>query len=492
MRHIPEFCGIRCLPAAFILLIFLFAPVAVSAASGETLNATTTSEPSSSLADEDDSTQVNWFASLWSDICCLFGARVDEAPSDLEAPPTLQPDNSSPSVSPSGTETVAPVSATDAPRTSSNLTVLSEPDGALISVDGEYTGRTTPAIFYGLSPGSHAVSLSIDGATAAFDADLSLSGDQTLTVNLSADSCALQDGLVEDGISDDTGSIYVDSNPDDAIIVLDGKKLQWRTPQVVSGIKPGVHTVGVTGGWVDFPISTEKCLVESGKVTGVVFDQEQHSTRSVTVTSEVFNKAGVTVDGTRLNLKIPATVTVSDISSFVSVRDDTGYYSFPVSASLDDGAEIELEEPAPATAAVKVISEPAGADISVDGFDTGYATPYTIENVSNGPHVIAVSRPGYLPSEQRILLTDDPGAAEDATLSFVLEDYPDGSLTVTSTSDGAKIYLYGKDTGEVTPHTFRYLRIGTYTVKVISGGESRSRDDVTVLPGGDTMCQFDL
>jgi len=488
MTNVRGFCDIRFFPVISVLLIFFLVPAAAAAGSGDAINGTIASEPLSSLAGEDSITPDNWVASLWSGFCGLFGARVDEAPEEPVAIPTTLPSDNS---SPSEVETIPTTDAEDSSPEPSDLTVISEPEGALISIDGEYTGKTTPAILHDLSPGTHTVSLAAEGA-APFDAVLSLSGEQTLTVDFSADSYTLLDGLVEVETYDGTGSIFVNSKPDGATIVLDGRELQWRTPHVVSGIKPGIHKVSVKEGWVDFPVSAKQCLVESGMVTSVVFDQEQHSSRSVTVKSEIFDKAELTVNGIRLKLKVPATVEISDISSFVSVRDDAGYYSFLVSAFLEDGAEFVLEEPAPATAGVRVVSEPAGAEIFVDGFDTGYATPYTIEDVSNGPHLIAVSRPGYIPAEQRILLADDPGTAEDAALSFILEGYPYGSLTISSDSEGAKIYLYGKDTGEVTPHTFRYLRIGTYDVKIIFSGASQSRDDVTVLPGGDTLCQFDL
>ncbi|NVO67921.1 PEGA domain-containing protein [Methanofollis tationis] len=389
-------------------------------------------------------------------------------------------------------ETVPETGEDDSSPTTADLAILSEPAGALISLDGKYTGRTTPATLSALSSGTHTVSLSPDGSSARFDKPLSLSGEQTLTVDLSTGSHTLSDGLVEIEAYDGTGSIFVDSKPDGATIVIDGRTLQWKTPQVVSGIKPGIHTVSVKNGWVDFSVSTKKCLVESGMVTRVVFNQEQCYPRSVTLKSERFDKAEVSVNGKRFNQKIPATVEVWGVSSFVSVHDDTGYYSFTISDFIDCEAEYVLGDPAPATASVRVTSSPAGAGIFVDGFDTGYATPYTIEHLSDGPHLISVSSPGYISTEQRVLLTDDLTPLEDAALSFVLESYPYGSLTITSKSEGAMIYLHGKDTGKVTPHTFRYMRIGTYDLKVLFGGTSQTRDDVTVLPDRDTVCRFDL
>jgi len=480
MNYVHGLCDRLFFPVIGILLIFLLVP-GVAAGSGETIGGNVSPELQASSGGD------NWIASLWSGIFGIFGAQVEEMPAEPEEALLTPEDPLSPEADPVQTD-----GEDDSSSKTADLAVLSEPSGALISLDGEYTGRTTPATFSALSSGIHTVSLSPDGSSARFDKPLSLSGEQTLTVDLSTGSHTLSEGLVEIETYDGTGSIFVDSKPDGATIVIDGKTLQWKTPHVVSGIKPGVHTVSVKNGWVDFSVSTKKCLVESGLVTGVVFNQEQCYPRSVTLKSERFDKAEVSVNGKRLDQKIPATVEISGVSSFVSVRDDGGYYSFLVSDFIDDGAEYVLGDPAPATASVRVTSSPAGAGISVDGFDTGYATPYTIEHLSDGPHLISVSSPGYISTEQRVLLTDDLTPLEDAALSFVLESYPYGSLTITSKSEGAMIYLHGKDTGEVTPHTFRYMRIGTYDLKVIFGGTSQTRDDVTVLPDRDTVCRFDL
>lgn len=479
MNDVHGLCDRLFFPVVCLLLISLLIPGAAAGA-GEKTEANAPQEIQSSPAGG------NWFSSLWSGICGIFGARVEGSPAEPEEA-SLTPDTAAP-------EADGPVTGGgDLPsQKTADLAIISEPDGALISLDGEYTGRTTPAIFYALPSGVHTVSLSGGGFYGRFEESFPLSGEQTLRVDLQGRSHTLSEGLARIETYEGTGGIFVDSKPDGATIVIDGRALEWKTPQVVSGIKPGVHTVSVKGGWVDFSVSTKKCLVESGMVTRVVFDQEQSYARSVNVKSERFDKAEISVNGKRFDQKIPATVEVSGVCSFVSVRDDTGYYSFPVSDFLDGGADLVLGDPAPATAAVRVTSRPAGARIFVDGFDTGYATPYTIERLSDGPHLIAVSSPGHISAEQRILLADNPSTAEDATLSFVLDTYPYGSLTVTSRSEGATIYLHGKDTGQVTPYTFRYMRIGTYDVKVSLGGTSKSRDDVTVLPDRDTVCRFDL
>ena len=80
----------------------------------------------------------------------------------------------------------------------------------------------------------------------------------------------------------------------------------------------------------------------------------------------------------------------------------------------------------------------------------------------------------------------------DATVKLTLKPYTWGSLEVSSNPAGAKIYLYGRDTGEVTPHTFHYLDIGSYSVKVVGKEGSKTIEDVLVSPYTTTECHAEI
>jgi len=411
----------------------------------------------------------SWFSSLWSWILSLFGihSAADPGVPIADAFSTSEENPGAPVTTPT-------------PIQPGDLLVVSEPDGALISLDGVYTGRTTPFVFSSLQPGDYAVGLEHENH-APFEATVVMREDTTISVDLSGGTHTLSPGLFETP-GDETGSIYVTSKPDGATIVLDGRTLSYTTPQVICGLKPGLHTVKIKNGNGNFPIDSMKCYVTAGAVTPVSFVQDQVMVRSVTVTSESFKDLEFSMNGMRLNTRIPKRVDVPGISSFAAIRNATGYYSFMISDFLDDGEECNLGEPAPATAGVLVRSDPAGAAIFIDGFDTGFSTPYLIANISPGPHLVSVSRPGYIPRETRILLVEDSTVQKDAEISFVLEGYPYGSLTITSDPPGGKIYLYGKETGAVTPYTFTHMRIGRYEVKVTGQDGSVTRDDLVVLP----------
>jgi PGF-pre-PGF domain-containing protein len=59
--------------------------------------------------------------------------------------------------------TPAPVPTVDITRMQFALSVLSDPPNALIDLDGEYTGKTTPTVFTSLPGGNHTLRVRMDG-----------------------------------------------------------------------------------------------------------------------------------------------------------------------------------------------------------------------------------------------------------------------------------------------------------------------------------------
>ena len=211
----------------------------------------------------------------------------------------------------------------------------------------------------------------------------------------------------------------------------------------------------------------------------------------ITVISDTLEDAPFTVDGAYRGYTVPEHPTIESFSPVVNVMDKGRFLSFSF-LGVQDGATLRIETRDTPFAGVMVESDPAGAEIFIDGFRTGLCTPYLIENVAEGYHHIAVSRPGFLPAEEKIHVIDDRLAEQDAFVRFSLASYPYGSLNVTSNPAGAKIYLYNRYCGLTTPHTFTYMGIGTYTVRVLGDEASAERDDVLVEPYQVTRCHFDL
>ncbi len=113
-----------------------------------------------------------------------------------------------------------------------------------------------------------------------------------------------------------------------------------------------------------------------------------------------------------------------------------------------------------------VESRPPGADIFIDGFPTDQKTPCLAGKLSPGWHRIFVSKPGYYPEEEILELAETSEPGRQQNLSFILDQYPHGSISIASDPLGAKVYLDGILTGEQTPCTLSDLPIGEHEVRL--------------------------
>jgi len=376
-----------------------------------------------------------------------------------------------------------------------DLSLLSNPPGALIYLDGIYTGRTTPHTFEATSPGNHTLRIE-SGGYEPYEADFIIRGDIEVAARLSAlgtgNGYLKYTGSLPDLDQNHCGGVYVDSLPSGAEIYVDGRKSGSLTPQVISGLKEGLHTIKVRKDKAEFSVSKRKVWVYRNAISDLKFEEMSSDIRTVTVDSKSMKGVPLSLNGRYLGSKLPAKVDIGRISSFVSTMENGAYISWPVSDFLEAGDTMTLPRETPLLGNVLVESQPAGAEIFADGFRTGYHTPFLIENVSVGHHIFSVSKPGYLPAEKAFILSDDPVRDTDEILNLKPDAYVHGSLTVTSEPEGAKIYLYNRYTGEKTPHTFPYMRIGSYQVRIVGEAGSKVLDDVVVTPYENRTCHADL
>lgn len=365
-----------------------------------------------------------------------------------------------------------------------DLMVLSSPPGSLVMLDGVYTGKTTPCILTDTQGGMHSLSVS---RTDFQDSEetLTISDDSEIRFDLTPESpkldCLKFDGYVPYGYEDGIGGAYVTSHPDGADIYLDGRNTGLTTPEVIVGLKGGRHTIKVRDELNDYPCDSKKIWVYPGGITPVTFDQAYITTKTVTFTSDEYENEDFTINGRYPQYTFPTEADVSSgVHPYITILHNGSYISQEGSLWRDgDTVRIRPEEMTFGT--VQITSEPEGAEIFVDGFPTGLHTPYLIENVSEGMHTISVSLPGHLPDEEILHLV--PGIHPvDEEISFLLEPYPYGSLSITSEPEGAKVYLNNKYTGKKTPAVFRYMDIGSIPVRLVSAEGTVTVENAVIGP----------
>lgn len=106
---------------------------------------------------------------------------------------------------------------------------------------------------------------------------------------------------------------------------------------------------------------------------------------------------------------------------------------------------------------LRVMTEPPGATITVNGIGMGSVTPYDIEDLPTGrPLELELSLAGYRKHAETITLWENEGTKE---LSFTLMKQ-EGGLKITSEPPGARVYMNGKRTRHLTPATITGMRAG--------------------------------
>jgi hypothetical protein len=139
------------------------------------------------------------------------------------------------------------------------------------------------------------------------------------------------------------------------------------------------------------------------------------------------------------------------------------------------------------------------ANVDLDGERKGM-TPRSLKNLPLGSHTVRVTRPGYAPQEQTVVLTaEEPGAGVAFTLRWANAAPSAGAspssraakapaatsvliVFVESTPPGALIRIDGRDLGP-TPLTVRQLRPGTHALELRMPGFKPWSQRLTVAAG---------
>jgi hypothetical protein len=371
------------------------------------------------------------------------------------------------------------------PQTGS-ISVSSAPSGAEISLDGTDTQEVTPYTLTSVTAGSHTVSVNLTGYEPA-----------SQSVSVTTGSTATADFTLV--AIPRTGSISVSSAPAGAEISLDGTDTQEVTPYTLTSVAAGSHTVSVN--LTGYQPASQSVTVTTGSTATASFTLVSippvTQTGSISVSSAPTG-AEISLDGTDTQEVTPYTLTSVTAGSHTVSVNLTGYEPASQTVSVSAGSTATASftlvsiPPVTQTGSISVSSAPTGAEISLDGTDTGKETPYTLTSVTAGSHTVSVNLTGYEPASQTVSVS----AGSTATASFTLVSIPPvtqtGSISVSSTPAGAEISLDGTDTGKVTPYTLTSVTAGSHTVSVNLTGYEPASQSVSVSAGSTATASFTL
>jgi hypothetical protein len=367
----------------------------------------------------------------------------------------------------------------------------SDPIGALVYIDGQYRGKTTPYTLEAEKGDYYSVRFELDGyepSEISFIATNSTCIRTSLYAPVHTTKGRLKEIPVDpDGIR--YGGLSISSRPNRAIIFIDGINTGKTTPSVFMGLEPGSHTIKLVRELRDqnvkerseFVFEEQNALVLSNVLGQIDINGIGYTNLfEVIIDSHNYRGLAFTLNGYPLNATIPKKVSTPQSNSFVTIHENESYVSYPIPILMDEDHYLLLEPRNYQNLRIAVNSDPQGAEVFIDGFNTGYTTPYIFGNISDGSHRIMVTKDGYLPQQNVIDLPRCSVPISMTPVDFVLEEYPSGFLYVNSIPNGGKISIDGLYTGEVTPALFRSLPTGTHSVQVTGINVTKTFPEITI------------
>ena len=278
------------------------------------------------------------------------------------------------------------------PIQSGAIYAQSSPAGAAIYVNGNYYGYS-PLTIPNLAPGTYSIKASLSGYTSDI---------RSITVYNAQTSPYYPSLQQSPSPPRQTGTVSVTSNPDHALVYVDGN-YQGKVPLTVT-LYPGSHDFRLSlTGYSDYSATV---YVSGGQSQSVNAVMSPALYGAVSVTS--LPGASVFIDSNLQGI-IPA----SGVTTFNRVANGNhlfkvtaaGYndwintiYVVPntltaISASIAPVGPNPT--PIPTTGGFNIVSTPTGADVFVDNLFRGY-TPISLDGITPGQHTILLRYTGFV------------------------------------------------------------------------------------------------
>ncbi|MBN1282313.1 MAG: serine/threonine protein kinase [Proteobacteria bacterium] len=124
---------------------------------------------------------------------------------------------------------------------------------------------------------------------------------------------------------------------------------------------------------------------------------------------------------------------------------------------------------APSAGTLNISTEPSGASIFIDGKQSAMTTPAALENLPLNTDIrVVLSKPEFEDFEQVVNLTSPKPQGISTKLKPIVARL--GRISISSTPEGAKVFIDGKDTGRTTPAVIANLAAKRYTVSLSLDG----------------------
>lgn len=285
------------------------------------------------------------------------------------------------------------------------LVVDADVPDAEVLLDGNKVAGTTPVFITDVIEGLHVVEVRKEPAVPWKQTVQVLAGTQSkIRAELKAT------------IGGQGGVIRVLSNVAGAKVFLDGTEM-GAVPIDIKDVKTGEHVLEVKA--QGYQIREERVTVNAGQSTILKLDLNAEAGKGETGTLKVVSPvpdADVYIDGAAIG-KVPQEKAVSRGEHFVVVKLG-GFKTFEQKVRVEPGQTLTVSAELKAVGRVRIISDPAGAEVQINGLPQG-VTPLELNEVEVGTTIVRVMKGGYQTWEQTLNL--EGGKTETLSANLTLE-----------------------------------------------------------------------
>lgn len=276
--------------------------------------------------------------------------------------------------------------------------------------------------------------------------------------------------------------VNVTSQPSGATVIVDGKD-RGTTPVTLFDLTPGRHHIKyrLSGyGEADRFVDTERDgpFIEKN----VVLQEE----KGLLLIKTEPAGASIVIDGVTVG-QTPRLVTHLAAKDTYNIKlRKAGYQEQLIQVRFDGRRPLVREEVlVPASGTVNVLSDPSGAEVTVNGIVRG-TTPILVKEVPRGRAVVKFRLDGFEEEVRELAIN----AGDVQTLSVPMKGLP-GTLRLTSVPEGARFYVNEESRGR-GPLAIPGLKPGQYVVRAEMDGYGTMSKTVTIENGVSAVEEFRL
>ena len=272
-----------------------------------------------------------------------------------------------------------------------SLFITSTPQGAAIKLDGTETGLVTPDTLIPVAAGEHNITLSLANYR-----------DTTITTTVVAKSLVQESVVLT--FYEPRGSITINSNPQGAKISLNGTNTGLVTPNTITKVEAGSYTIKLE--LTDYFDTTLTVTVLEDQNTNVgTINLIKIPIYKITASTNPVGAGSISGAG---DYKQGTQVTMNTVANpgyrFVNwteggiVVSANSSYSFIANKNRNLIANYNI------IGNLSITSDPAGADIILNGSATNKKTPYTFENILAGQYIVKLELEDFADTTQTVLV----------------------------------------------------------------------------------------